>query len=367
MPARDAVMHSPPVDTEVLDVVVVGAGQAGLAAGRFLRQAGVSFRLFDRARRVGDSWRRRYDSLTLFSPRRYSSLPGLQMDGPPDGYPHKDEVADYLERYAQHVSLPVALGEGVAHLGQAAAGFHATTACGRVVAARAVIVATGPFQRSIVPPFAAKLPGHLAQFSADTYRHPAAVPPGRVLVVGGGGTGRQIAHELAPTHEVTLSVGRSPTITPQRLFGRDVIALFDTLGFLRADKGTLRGRLARANESFPGRHLRPTGLRRRGVRLRSRTVDAQGDVFRFADDSTASFDSVIWVLGYRDDTSWLDVPAALDPQGRYLQERGISPVPGLFHVGRSWQTCRASALLCGVSADAATIVERVSHWLSASR
>ena len=137
-----------------IDVLVVGAGQAGLATGAELRRSGLAFRLFDRAARVGDSWRRRYDSLVLFSSRAYSSLPGRPMAGDPEGYASRDELADYLEEYANVLAMPITRGDGIAQLTRRTDRFAAVSDRGTHVTARAVIVATGAFQRSIVPPFA---------------------------------------------------------------------------------------------------------------------------------------------------------------------------------------------------------------------
>lgn len=347
--------------TIVLDVLLVGAGQAGLVTGFHLQQTGLTFQLFDRVQRVGDSWRHRYDSLTLFSPRRYSALPGAPLGGDSRGYPGKDEIAYYLERYAH--TLPVNLGDGIARLEHVGPGFTAYTDTGRRIDARAVVVATGAFQQCVVPAFAGGLLPRVLQLTATSYRNPGMVPDGKVLVVGGGATGRQIARELAASHAVSLSVGHSPGIAPQRVLGRDIIEWVDALGFLRADKDTLKGRLARARESFPGSHLRSAALQRRGVRLKARTIDARDALCCFADGTAERFDAVIWALGYRDDSRWLAIPGAIAPNGNYAQERGITRVPGLFHVGRSWQTSRASALLTGVSADAAAIVRRAAESL----
>ena len=347
----------------VLDVIVVGAGQAGLATGYFLQQAGVRFQLFDAAARIGDSWRRRYDSLVLFSPRSHGALPGMVMEGDPHGYPDKDEIANYLERYAHRLGLPVALQEGIARLERRGDLFMARTTRGRRVASKAVVVATGAFQRNAVPPFAASVPAGVIQLPGNEYRNPQQLPAGRVLVVGGGGSGRQIALELARSHDVSLSVGGAITITPQRVLGRDVMSWFDRLGFLRADKATAKGRSVRARESFPGLHLRDDALRRRGVRIRPRTVSAAASGFAFADGSVAAFDAVIWAAGYEDDAEWLRIPGAVDVRGTHIEDRGVSPVPGLFYVGRSWQTSRSSALLCGVGADASGIVAQVAASL----
>ena len=350
-------------DALVLDVLVVGAGQAGLATGYFLQRAGVRFLLLDGGDRVGDSWRRRYDSLVLFSPRSLSALPDLAIEGDADGYPTKDEIANYLEQYADRFRLPLALQETLACLERRADYFVGQTSRGRHLAARAVIVATGAFQCSAVPPWAASIPTGITHLGTDVYRNAGQLPAGRVLVVGGGGSGRQIALELTRSHDVSLSVGGRITITPQRVLGRDVMVWFDRLGFLRADKATARGRFAMAHESFPGRHLRDSALRRRGVRLRPRTTAATSEGFVFADGSRAAFDAAIWAGGYEDRADWLLVPGAVDAKGNHIEDRGVSPIPGLFYVGRSWQTSRASALLCGVASDASRIVAETISWL----
>jgi putative flavoprotein involved in K+ transport len=338
----------------VLDVLVIGAGQAGLAAGYFLRNAGVHFELLDGAGRVGTSWRRRYDSLVLFSPRAFSALPGLAMDGDPEGYPTKDEVANYLERYARTWRMPVSTGEAVVCLEQNGRGFRALSSARRSITSRAVIVATGPFQCAILPAFAAQLCPAVHQLTAESYHRPADVPEGPVLVVGSGATGRQIALELAAVREVSLSMGRRLSVTPQRILGKDAMWWADRSGLLRAHRASLRGRLARRFDSFPGRHLRPAALQRCGVTLRARSCGAEDSRILFADGTSDAFRTVIWTVGYRDDISWLRVPGATS-HGRPLETDGVSPVPGLFYVGRSWQTCRGSALLHGVGADAARI------------
>jgi putative flavoprotein involved in K+ transport len=355
--------NTTPEGTSRVDVVVVGAGQAGLVTGYFLRYTGLSFVLYEHHSRIGDAWRHRYDSLVLFSPRAYSALPGLPLSGDTEGYATKDEIANYLEHYAQAFSLPVRTAEGIVRLERPAPHFLARTTIGQCVEARAVIVATGAFQQPVVPAFARTLAPHVVQLTAATYRRPAQLLPGRVLVVGDGATGRQIAAELVATHAVALSMGKPWQMVPQRVLGKDTLWWFDMLGALRADKDTRYGRWVRAHDAIPGWHLRRSALRRMGVRLVPRTVGAAAQQCQFADGTTDAFDTVIWTLGYRDKASWLQIPAAVNTQGRCMEDRGLSPVPGLFYVGRSWQITRASALLCGVGADAAAIVDRVRHSL----
>jgi len=352
--------------TSSVDVVVVGAGQAGLVAGYCLQHTGLSFVLYEQHPRIGDAWRHRYDSLVLFSPRASSALPGLPLSGDPEGYPTKDDIADYLEHYAQVFSLPVRTAEGIVCLERPESHFLALTTTGQRVEARAVIVATGACQQPVVPAFARTLAPHVVQLTAATYRRPTQLPLGRVLVVGDGATGRQIAAELVVTHTVTLSTGKPWQVVPQRVLGKDTMWWFDRLGALGADKDTRYGRWVRAHDAIPGWHLRRSALRRMGVRLVPRIIGAASRQLQCADGTTDAFDTVIWALGYRDEASWLQIPVAVDTQGRFIAERGISPVPGLFYVGRSWQTTRASALLCGVGADAAATVDRIRHDLGHS-
>ena len=353
--------------TDDLDVLVIGAGQAGLATGYWLNQRGVKFALIDGHRAVGDSWRERYDSLVLFSSRAYSALPGLALTGDPAGYPSKDEIADYLEHYARVMRLPIRMNEGVRSLECQDGAFVARTANGNRITAATVIIAAGPFQKAMVPEFARKIGGDVPQFTGNTYQRPAQLPAGRVLVVGDGPTGRQVSAELVATHEVWLSGGQFRVIVPQRFLGRDIIACFQTTGALRADKESLHGRFAHLFDPIPGWHLRRAALRQLGVKMLPRAVDADGRSIRFADGESESFDAIIWAIGYRDDASWLRIREAVNENGHYVEERGISPVPGLFHVGRNWQNNRASGLLTGVGNDAAAIVAEAVAFAQSSK
>ena len=352
---------------EKLDIVVIGAGQAGLATAYFLKRSGVAFALLDGHGRIGDSWRKRYDSLVLFSSRAYSELPGLPLRGDPAGYSSKDEIAGYLENYARTLQLPVRMNDCVESLEWHPSGFLARTGSGKEIEAVSAIVATGPFQKPVVPKFADKLSSDVAQFTAATYRGPQQLPIGRVLVVGDGATGRQVTAELAAAHEVWLSAAGFRLIVPQRFLGRDSIAWFDTTGALRDDKKSLHGRFVRLFDPIPGWNLRLSELRRAGAKVTRRAVDASGRTITFADGKTQTFDAVVWATGYHDDSSWLHIPGAVGPRGNYLENRGISPVPGLFHIGRNWQNNRASALLAGAGHDAAGIAARAVEFVQSGK
>ena len=182
-------------------VLVIGAGQAGLATGHHLKSAGIAFRIVDAHERVGDNWRRRYASLRLFTPRWMNALPGLTDTGPSDAYPTASQFADYLQRYAQALAIPVEGGLRVSRLARGTDGlFHAKTSSGETIRAEKVVISTGGFQRPIVPALATGFDGCVATLSADGYDSPAQIDPGTVLVVGDGASGRDIAMELAATH-----------------------------------------------------------------------------------------------------------------------------------------------------------------------
>jgi putative flavoprotein involved in K+ transport len=342
-----------------LDVLILGGGQAGLAMGHHLKETPLSLRIVERHPRVGDSWRNRYASLVLFTPRSYSALPGLALPGDPEGFPTKDEMADYLEAYAERFELPVAPGTGIRQLERADGGFRATTEAGEPIDSRAVVLATGAFQRPAIPPISNELSEEVTQLAPEDYRTPGQLAGGMVLVVGDGATGRQIALELTDNHQVLLAVGRPRRVSPDRILGRSVFWWMDRLGVLRASREKPIGRYLRKADPFPGKGLELERLRERGVEVVGRVTQAEGKKVSFADGKAAEVDAVVWATGYRDDADWVAIPEVKDDHGNFLHYRGISPLPNLCFVGRSWQWTRGSALFAGVGEDAAYLTEHI--------
>jgi putative flavoprotein involved in K+ transport len=339
------------------DVVVVGAGQAGLAMGHFLKQQGRHFLIVE-AGSIASAWRERWESLTLFTPRRYSSLPGLPFPGDPGGYPTRDEVIEYLEAYAEKFELPVEEHAPARSL-TAENGRFVLEVDGRTITADEVVVATGPFQTPYVPEFAERLAPEVSQTHATGYRTPQDIPAGTVLVVGGGNTGFQIAKELSTTHTVVLAVGSRQTPLPQRLLGRD---LFWWLTKSRLFNTTVESRVGRrlsTRETLIGSS--PRELKRRyGVELRPRVVDASGRTVRFEDGSELKVDAVLWATGYRPDYSWIHLPV-FDERGRLRHRRGVTDIPGLYFLGLTWQHTRGSALVGWVKEDAEFIAGKIAE------
>src|SRR2546421_4022790 len=237
---------------ERVEVVVIGAGQAGLAIGYFLARAGRRFLIVDGADSIAGAWRSRWDSLVLFTPRRYDSLPGLAVPGDPDGYPTRDEVTAYLEQYAATFELPVELESAVRSVDVADGGRFVVALEDRQIEADQVVVATGPFQLPRVPALGRELAPDLFQTHSTGYRRPSDVPEGTVLVVGGGNTGFQIAKELAATHRVHLAIGGRQTPLPQRLLGRDLFWWLTKLGLLDKTVDSRLGRRTRNRDTLIG-------------------------------------------------------------------------------------------------------------------
>jgi putative flavoprotein involved in K+ transport len=341
------------------EVVVIGAGQAGLALGHHLARQGRRFVILDRGEAVGSAWRNRWDSLTLFTSRRYNALPGLPFPGEPDGYPSRDEVVAYLERYAATFELPVEPRSAVRSLTHDDGGFTVELDDRRIEADQ-VAVATGPFQVPRVPAFVARLAPDVVQMHSVGYRNPDGVPEGTVLVVGGGNTGFQIAAELSRSREVHLAIGSRQTRLPQRILGRDLFWYLDKTGLIRKTTASRIGRrLQQKEDTLIGSSAR--GLRRLGVALHGRAVDAAGSTVTFADGGKLDVRSVIWATGFRSDYSWIDLPIT-GGEGRVKHHRGVTDVAGLYFLGLQWQWTRGSALLGFVKDDAMHLAACISEF-----
>jgi putative flavoprotein involved in K+ transport len=346
---------------ERFDVVVVGAGQAGLAMGHHLARQGHKFVILEAAEHVGAAWRSRWDSLVLFTPRRYSALPGLDFPGDPDGYPTRDDVIEYLERYAQTFDLPVETNSEVCSLRRTADGFLVALD-GRELEADQVVVATGPFQTPNVPAISDGLAPEVRQLHSTEYMRPDDVPYGQVLVVGGGNTGYQIAAELSETHAVQLAIGSRQTPLPQRFLSRDLFWWLTKTGLINKTVESRIGRRAQHRDTLIGSS--PRRLKRRhGIQIRPRVVGAEGKTVRFSDGGELDVHAVIWATGYRSDYSWIDAPV-LDDDGRVRHRRGVTDVHGLYFLGLTWQHTRGSALIGWVKDDAEFIADQIASRAS---
>jgi putative flavoprotein involved in K+ transport len=409
--------------TQQTEVVIVGGGQAGLAMSYYLTEQGRSHVVLEQARLV-ESWRtKRWDSLRKIAPNWTFRLPGFAYAGDdPDGFMGKDEVVTDLEAYARSFAAPVREGVRVTAVDRnpAGAGFLVRTDDGALAASQ-VVLATGALQRPHVPECAAGLPPGVAQLDPYTYRNPAALPPGAVLVVGSGESGCQIAEELVRSgRRVYLCVGRSWWL-PRRYRGRDVAAWLRLVGwFARTVDDLPPGvRAGQANPQLTGadggHDLSVHTLAREGVRLLGRLqavsdgtavlggdlaenlewgdeqartwlrdiddhireqgleapeelwpseLGATGDLVqespRELDFAGVGIGAVVWATGYRPDLGWVGLPF-LDAEGYPIQRRGVTPVPGLYILGLDWLHTARSGLFAGLEDDAAYLAARITE------
>ncbi len=351
---------------KTLDAIVIGAGQAGLAAGYHLRRAGLDFAMLD-AGKVGDTWAHRWDSLRLFTPARYNGLPGMPFPGKPYDLPGKDDVAAYFRDYATRFALPVHEDAAVRSVRREAGAFRIELRDGETLSARAVIVATGANQRPHTPGFATGVAPGVVQLHSSDYRNPTQLPAGRVLVVGAGNSGAQIAFELADSGRAVTLAGPAVAALPRRFLGRDLYDwIWPTL--LRTSTESARGRRQMQARRFAGDPLigvPKNAFNRPGLERVGRVAGTHAGVPVLEDGSTVrNVATIVWCTGYRPDYSWIELPAfGLD--GYPIHRRGVAvDVPGLAFVGMRYQYRIRSALLGGVGEDAAHVVARVTAYLS---
>jgi putative flavoprotein involved in K+ transport len=350
-----------------LDVLIVGAGQAGLALGYHLQKQKppLRFQLVEGNERIGDSWRKRYDSLTLFTPRAYSALPGLALPGDPEGFAGKDEVADYLESYANHFKLPVITGTEIKSLERNNGGFLAITTTGAVIEARVVVLATGAFQKPAIPALASQLSEDVRQFTPESYKNAAQIPPGTVLVVGDGASGRDIARDLHATHNTLLATGHPRKLLPPYLLGKSTWWWLDKLGISRLSGESFLGRKVKKADAFPGRGNTLKQLQDLGVFVLPKLVSAEGNRVTFSNGKFYEVSTVIWATGYRDNSDWVAICEIKDELGNFIHRQGISPVPHFYFIGQPWQRSRGSALITGVGRDSQYLAEYIGKKLFA--
>jgi putative flavoprotein involved in K+ transport len=360
-------MESSVSEPERVDVVVIGGAQAGLAIGYHLARRGLRFVILEAHARVGDSWRTRWDSLRLFTPARYDALPGLHFPAPPYTFPTKDEMADYVERYAATFELPVATGVKVDGLRRAAEddGYVVTAGHLRWLTQQ-VVLATGAYAEPRIPGFARELDPQILQLHSSAYRNPARLRAGDVLVVGAGNSGAEIALDVADEHRTWLS-GRDPGHLPLDNDGRLVRRLAPLVWFLQNRVLTVDTPIGRKfrpiyrTRGGPVIRIKPAQLRAAGVeRVAARTVGVKDGRPLLEDGRALEVANVIWCTGFEHHADWIETPIPRT-DGWPHEQRGVVPsAPGLYFIGLPFLYAMNSSLVGGVGRDAAYLADRIA-------
>ena len=347
------------------DTIVIGGGQAGLAAGHYLARQGTSFLILDAHERTGDAWRRRWDSLRLFTPARYNGLPGMRFPGTGGAFITKDEMADYLEDYAERFRLPIRHGCRVERLSRRGERF-VVSAGGADLIADNVIVAMSNFQAPHIPAFADQLGPSIHQLHVRDYRNPAQLRDGGVLVVGAGNSGAEVAMDLVQTRETWLA-GETPGVVPFRIepfvARNGLLRVVRFVGHHVLNVRTPVGRRARPQflvQATPLIRVKPDDLVDAGVRRGPRMVGVREGQPLLADGSSPDVQNVIWCTGWRPGFSWIDLPVLGDRQEPAHQRGILEQEPGLYFVGLEFLTAATSATVTGVPRDAKRIARAVA-------
>ncbi len=345
---------------EIIDTIIIGAGQAGLSVARYLKEHGVPYIILEKESEVGFSWAHRYDSLILDSFAKYSQLEGFPFSGDDKRQPSKDEVSEYLQAFARHFDINPVFDTEVSSIQKENKGensiFIVKTSRG-VYRARSVVLATGPFHSPYIPLYAKNLPKDIYQIHTKEYKNSSSLPPGTALIIGGGNSGSEIAKELAESgREVLFSykgILKSVTSSPATQW------IAYRLGVAHIPQSSLLGRLVRyyTKGKLIGMDI--------GKLLKNPKVISIGEVIDITQEGRvvsmrgtwADFRTVIWATGYKSDFSIIHIPE-FEPS---LQERGVTNVERLYVLNIRWQYSKSSSHLAGISRDAKYIAQQISN------
>ncbi len=359
---------------ERVDVAIIGAGQSGLSAGYWLKQHGIPFVIIDKNARVGDAWRQRWDSLRLFTPARYDGLAGMRFPAASGYFPTKDEMADYLEHYAQHFALPMRLGVAVERVSRNGTGYL-IEAGDRHFVAGSVVVAMANYQKPLIPEFAQRLDGSILQLHSSEYRNPAQLRPGGVLVVGAGNSGAEVAVELARSGRKVWLSGRDTGHVPFKIggfVGRNFLAplllrfVFHRLLTLDSPLGR-NAQPAGTQKGGPLIRTRPTELAAAGVTRLPRVTGVHDGLAVDTNGKSIAATNVIWCTGFNPGFSWLDLPV-FGERGAPMHRRGVvEREPGVYFLGLQFLYAMSSTMIHGAARDSAYVAKEIARRVTSER
>jgi len=341
---------------EIYDVIIIGGGQAGLSAAYYLKKEKMDILILEKNDQIGDNWRERYDSLVLFTSKKYSKIADIPYDDDSDSvYPKKDEVADYLNNFCVSNDLPIQLATKVEEITKDETFIIKTN--NKIYRSKNIVIATGSFQHPFIPGINVNATEDIVQIHSSEYKNKTQLKKGTVAVVGGGNSGAQIAKELCDEFDVLLSVSQKPKFLPQRLFGKSIFYWLDAIGMLGKTIDSKIGKWwSKQPDPLFGYTLKKK-INKGKIRIKPRLMDIKGKTLFFSDGSKESADNIIWCTGFKQDFSFIKIDGLTDETGKIKHERGVSEIEGIYFIGMPWQSKRTSALIHGVADDAKFIVE----------
>ncbi|MBM7630971.1 flavin-containing monooxygenase [Geomicrobium sediminis] len=334
------------------DTIIIGGGQAGLAMGYALSKRKESYIIIDENEDVGTSWRDRYDSLTLFTPRKYNQLFNISLNGNPNTFPTKDEIALYLKDFQQNHELPIILNQKVIKLKRENKEWYRVITQSHSYLAKNVVIATGAFHTPFIPRIHDSSIEQMMHISE--YRNPEQIANNKVLIVGAGNSGIQVAAELTKSHQVYLSKSKMLKRLPPEIAGKSLFWWMEIFGVMKADTNSFVGKILKKNDPLIGEDLKTV---KNAVRIMNRLEKIKDGFAHFHNGDKFTVDTVIWATGYRNDYSWVEVEGVIDQEGIPIHKSGVSNERGIYFIGLSWQRNRGSALLKGISNDAHVIAD----------
>ncbi|AVR45207.1 potassium transporter Trk [Christiangramia fulva] len=344
----------------MLDFIVVGAAQAGLAMAYYLKKLNKDFLLVDKESEIGASWLNRWDSLKLFTPSEFNNMPGMEFPAENGHYPSKTEVANYFKMYAEEFEFPIKLNtlvENISHEGD----HFIITGPNIDLKSKNVVIATGPFHIPYTPPFSKKINRDIFQIHSNYYKNPSQLQPGAAMVVGAGDSGFQILDEISEEAErkVYFSGTTDVRALPQEILGKTLWWWFTKIGFLSFSRNNWLGKkLSRTRQPVIGTDVKEI-LSRKNVEPVGKTKNAEGRVVITEKKKLEDLQNIIWATGYRPNFNWIE-GLELSKDGYPKHQRGISNIDGLYFIGLPWLHTRGSATLGGIKKDAAYLASKIS-------
>jgi putative flavoprotein involved in K+ transport len=343
--------------------IVIGGGQAGLATGYHLKKKGVDFLILDAEAQTGDSWRRRWNSLRLFTPAWNNGMPGYKFPGDQNAFPTKDEAAAFLQEYKEEFKLPVLHHARVMMVKKSAHGFQIMLK-DRVLETQHLVIATGNYAIPKIPAFAHELKENIMQLHSSDYTSPDDLPEGNILVVGAGTSGFQIAMDLLREKRSIFIAGKPTAQIPDfvfKYFGRQFVWVNKHILNTSTPMGRKFQSVIMKGNGAPLINISPEAAETAGVKILQRLKGVRNGWPVTENGEMIESSAIVWCTGFHPDYSWMNLPGAIAANGYPATHRGISSkYPGLYFVGSQFQHSLTSTWLGGVGRDAAYVVNHLN-------